>query len=101
MSPHRSAASLAGTTVVSTNASGLAFNHIDFATNSGTAINVQSATNISFDSVTDHGTVAGTGNGMIIRDSSGVSFTKTPAYWRVAGVVFVHVHVLFVQVLFL
>ena|GEM_PF-1589423 len=60
-----------------TNASGLAFNHLDFATNSGTAINVQSATNISFDSVTDHGTVAGTGNGMIIRDSSGVSFTNS------------------------
>jgi len=60
-----------------TNASGLAFNHLDFATNSGTAINVQSATNISFDSVTDHGAVVGTGNGMIIRDSSGVSFTNS------------------------
>lgn len=57
--------------------SGLAFNHLDFASNGGTAVSVYSSQNVTFDSISEHGTALGDGSGMMIRDSSGVSLTNS------------------------
>ena len=57
--------------------SGLAFNHIEFTSGGATAVTVNGSQNVSFDATKiDGGAVAG-GNGMMIRDSSGVSVTHS------------------------
>jgi Right handed beta helix region len=60
-----------------TNDTGLSFNHIDFASNGGTAVTMYSSQNISFDATKFHGASLGDGSGMMIRDSSGVSVTNS------------------------
>ncbi len=59
------------------NSSGISFNHIDFAANGGTAVTLYSSQNIAFDATKIHGAALGDGNGMMMRDSSGVSVTNS------------------------
>src|SRR6185312_11005086 len=66
---------LSGVTL--TNSSGLAFNHLEFATNGGTAVTLYSSQNIAFDAVKIHGAVVGSGNAMMISGSSDVRVTNS------------------------
>ncbi|MFI4949554.1 MAG: right-handed parallel beta-helix repeat-containing protein, partial [Caulobacterales bacterium] len=59
------------------NSAGLAFNHVDVASNGATAVSVYGSHNITFDSINEHGSALGDGSGMMIRDSSNVSLTNS------------------------
>lgn len=59
------------------NSSGLAFNHVEFVSNGATAVTVGNSQNISFDTAKIHGASLGDGNGMMIRNSTGVTVNNT------------------------